>query len=674
MKTRIIFYLFILLLSPANKTLAQQTRGLILLGNFRQAANISYDYDGRTSKSDGVAIYSRDHSFEEKYRIGLDYALYDTQLLRGHFTADILLDQEVFNNSYQDTGSSQGHGFHYDLTSVILQRKPYPINFFSSSGVTKVQRPFASNFDLMSDNYGAGFFLKNKYLPIQFNYSHIKTETSGLANDREQIIANYSLLAKHKVKNFSYTEARISHDTYDAHTKNNIYLSEAYFSDEISLINTLDWNNKGKGRSIFTSYRLKQELGGRDSLTMDFSEGLEWYFGKVLKGGAKYLISHQKSLSQTKSENRGDVWLKHTLFENLQTSVQFRGRSTDYPTGVEKEVVGTVTAAYQKKLPTEGLLQFDYSQSYGVVDRNLINSQIIIKDEPVIASYFTPITLYNTDVTPGSIVVRNENPSKRLLPYALNEDYTVDTIGRLTTITINPAGEIADGDSLLIDYQIGVNTEIKFANKTRYLAGALMLFQRRYRLYSSLSEFNQDLLSGRADAVSLQQSRTYRAGIEYSGESLSMNAEYEDQKSTYSVYQTINGYFRYTADFGRNSFNIYLKDRLTKRGVPQEDSGSSPVNSTATQQRSRANERTDNSLSVGVVYRRPVLRSTKLKFSADYQNITGLNPRDMLSLEFGVQAFFGKLNIDFKATSNWMINVLTTRRDDVIRFDLTRFF
>ena len=100
MRTRRVAYIaFLLFLGQAHNSAAQSARGLILLNNFQQDVNFSYQFDGQTSNSRTSETYFRDHRITEAYRFNVDYGLYSRRLLKGHLFAELRADQEMFDGT-----------------------------------------------------------------------------------------------------------------------------------------------------------------------------------------------------------------------------------------------------------------------------------------------------------------------------------------------------------------------------------------------------------------------------------------------------------------------------------------------------------------------------------------------------------------------------------------------
>lgn len=671
MKMRKIFCIFILLvILPANNAMAQKKKALILLDHFRQTASLTYQYNGQTSESGKSEALLRENLFSEAYRFDIDYGVYDPRLLKGHLAAELKLDQDMFSNNVS-SGSSTGHHFLYNLNGVFFGRHPYPVNFFANSATAQVQRTFSGSFNLATDSYGAGSFLKNNYLPLQFNYSRNKSMTSGLANNREQVLENFSLLAKHKVRDFSYTEAELSYFSSNTDTKGNTAISESFLTNDFSVNNQLTWASDGNGRSLSTSLRFRQEGGDRDSSTLDFGEALTWDFGKAFKAGARYSNSHQKTGTQEKQEDTGDVWLRHILFQNLRSAVQLQGRSTDFPSGKEREIAGSFSVDYQKILPTEGLFQLTFSQLYGVLDRNLADTKLFIEGERISSSFFADIQLKNSDIVPGTIVVRSLDES---ITYLVDVDYTVEQRGRLTFLIISFDGSIPEGVTLLVDYEVDIKPSIKYATNVRNINGLLLLYGRRLRIFAGLDDYDQETLSGRADPTNLIKHRTYRGGLEITGKELTLRAEYTNHDSTTSVYQSVDGSLRYRKDFDVSSLTLQVKDRITFRENPAATVTEIIVPGIITKTTTINETETENVFVLGADYRRTLLRVAKVKLAAEYLNKSGLNRRDALSLGMAFQARLGKMIAELKSNVSWLMTSLSKRRDDTVRLEITRYF
>jgi len=671
MNTRRIFYIFILLLFlPINESVAQPTRGLILLGNFQQAVGASYQYDGQTT-SNATRQETSNHLLEGSYRFGTDYALYSPHLLKGKLTADLSFSATRFSGTNEPSDTSQGLNVRYVLDGTLLDKSPYPVNFFTSSSIQKVQRPFASSYDLTTDSYGAGFSLRNIFLPIQFNYNFTKSETSGLADNNEQQIENFSFIANHRVRENSVTVAQLLFSNNRSALTGQTSIVESFSTNKIDLTNLLSWSSGGNSRNLSSGFQYQEDSGDRQATSIGYSEDLAWDFGKALRGDLRYSYSYLKVPEQTREEHIGEGSLKHYLLQNLRTELAIRGRSTDLTDGKEQEVEGKVSLDYQKKLPAESMLQLGYSQAIGVVDRSLSGTTVFITNERIVATFLTQIQLLHLHVTAGTIHLRNANQAIRAIPYIQGPtgDYTVSQIGRVTFISINPTGAIADGDILLADYQASVDPSVTYGTNNLSLYGALLLYGNFCRIFGSLDDYRQDLMEGRADTANLQQSKSYRAGVEFRGDYTSFKGEYINYDSTYSVYEAVDVAVRYSRDFAESSLLLYLRDRLTNPSPsPSTVVISAPGGVRAVQLSN------DNAFSAGSVYRRLFFNRLILKLTADYLNVTGQTNREGVSVGMDLQARFGKIIAELKTNVHWLTTGGLTRRDDYVRLDLTRNF
>jgi hypothetical protein len=653
---------------PNGEALAEG-RALIILGDFDQWVDLIYNFDHQKTETKSTSSRTQ-HYFKEEYHIGTSYAIWDPRILRGKLRVGLGLDQNLFSASKSRSQLSSGTNFDYSLSGALLERSPYPLHFFSQSEYIHAQREFASSYDINVDRNGFIFLLKNRLLPVRFDYTRTTTETSGLGTDQTQTSDTFSVNLTHKVPDVSDTEGQLALFSTNSRSKNGGLEVENRTSD-LSLRNQLHLSRRVPGRILSSGLQVREEAATLipDSRIVTFDEQFVWPMGKALITGASYLFSNRDSSRGADQHQNGRVWLQHRLFESLSTQLNGDFSQDSLTSGKEENVAGSLDLVYQKRLFSDSQLQLNYFQQYQITDRTIVGSTVPVLDEshtavidPLIPGLFTVIPLRNPDVVPESIVIRNADPRIRLLPYVENSDYSIQRTGLLCQIVILPGSEINAGDILLISYSFLANPQAKYSTNSRRVGFNLMLFRNAYLLNGSWFESQQDLMSGRANNVRLVDQKWYKLGFEANRINFSYGAEYENYDSDLDRHQTILGFVRYTHIFGLSSLALYTSDAYTI---------TKPVTFTGYDMP----ERKVTTLSTGGVFNTLLFSTAQLLISAKYINLRGDTlSRDDASLGFNLRWNYGKIALSILSQINWRMQPGITTENEYIRLHLTRYF
>lgn len=662
MRLKIIFIsMAIILIASVPVTALCQQRSFFLLGDVQQSVNFKYQYDAdETSYGKSRGFSSSDHRFEENYHFQIPYAIYSPHLLKGGLGIDLGFYQENFASSGISSGTGAGINFQYMIDGILLDRKPVPVRFFSSSARNHVQRDFSGSYDLLTDSNGVDITYKNKYVPVKASYSVVNSRTSGQSQDRTQDTENFSIRAINKIANLSQTDA------YICHTDNRSGLigggdSVHYLNTEYSARNQLTWN--GAKSELISIYKYREASGSDDSKYVIWSENYSAVLGRALDAGIDYENTHNWSDGQRELSYRADGWLQHRLYQSLSTRMAVDGRRSDINDGNESGYGGSLNLAYHKNLPLGKKLTLNFTQGIHVTDSNRGENRARVIDEPLTARYFEQNFLASPNVVPGSISLRNGDPAKGAISYVVGIDYWVEQVGTQTRLIFMGSPTINDGDSLLVSYSSFVNPAVTYATYNRGVGGSFSVWDGRFRLFSEYSALNHELLAGRDDVIRLGSQHYYRIGFDGRTARNSFGAHYLNYVAIDDSHQTVEGFINHDRPLARGSLSLYVKDaynsyderRFASAGTTQAYG--------------------ENQLKVGALYRRVLFGFVDMRLKGDYANNTG-GPvhMDLFSVSVNMQMSLRNMNIFLFSQVNWQDQGNYSNRNEQIRLELTRFF
>ncbi|BCS53272.1 hypothetical protein [Geobacter sp. SVR] len=670
MRIRLALLLSVLLpalLIPAGEALAAG-RALLLLGDFEQWVDLLYTFDRQTAESRN-SLSTAQHYLREEYHFSTAYALLDPRILRGKLNVGLGTDQDFFTATNTPSQFKAGTDIQYNLTGAVLERSPYPLHFFSQYETVHAQREFGRSTDIDVARNGFIFMLKNRILPVKFDYSRSTSETSETGTGgRAQTSDTATLSLNHRMP-VSDTDMLISILRVTSKPKDGGIESENRTSS-MTLHNQLRLSETVPGRVLSSRVELREEVAtpDQDFKTVTLDEQFLWPLGKALTSGASFLYTNRDGTVGTENHQDSRLWLQHRLFNSLSTVLNGEFSKDRLIGGSEQNVIGAIDLLYQKDLPSDSKLRLNFIEQYQVTDRSLLNSTVAVLNEahtaatdPQIPSLFTDIPLRNMAVLPETIIVTNADPRIRLLPYVPNVDYAIRQSGLTTLIVILPGSEINPGNALFISYSYQANPQIKYSTNSQRVGFNLTLFRNTYSLTGSWSASNQNLISGRADNVRLTNDIRYFLGFEGKYNFFSYGGEYENIDSDIDRHQTILGFVRYTKNFYRSSLALYLTDSYTVSKPPISDV--------------QLPESKVTSFSAGGTYSSLLFSTAQLILTTKYINLRGDTvDRDDICLGANLRWSYGKLSLSLVSQMNWKILPGTSTADQSIRLHLIRAF
>ena len=650
---------FFLLPFPAE---AARKKVIFQLSNFRHWTELEYKYSGKSYSNDTSADrYLQNHDLTETYHLDIDYAILDRDLANGSLAVELGMDQAYENESGGGDHGGSWDGFSgeflFDLSA--FERRFYPINLMSSLTQERITAPFTENYDQTHHLFSAAIALRNSFLPPRLSYRYDTIETSGLTIDRTQKTEELVLSASSSVGDFSKTRFYAGTNSRSTDLSDKTLSSTRTDTDEVELYNLLRWGSLTQKSSLNSRYHFIDDSGTSERRTHTWDEDLTLQLGQALRTEFSYGYRSNKSPNQVQRQHRGNASIEHQLFNSLTTRLGYSIDQTDYLSGEEQNWQSQASFAYTKSLPRESRLNMSYSYRYGEINRNLLDQQLTIIDEGFSVNVFLTGFLEKLDIIPESIVVYNAD---RSIVYVLDTEYRINTIGRRTELEIIGGG-IVTGDTLSVDYLYQVNNSIEYSTTSNSLSASLSLFGQRYRLYTSLSQTDQELIAGVTNVSPLTRQTYAQIGFEGNFDRVSFGTSYLYLDSTLSTDKTAEAFVNYLLRKNRSHLNLRLTERYTTTQQNEGNVGASDD----IQKR--------NSLSFNADYRRQLHSNLTLNLRGHVIDIRGPGrDQDDIFLGMILESRWYKFVLQMSADVTWKIYEDSASRNDSVSFKIRRYF
>ena len=246
----------------------------------------------------------------------------------------------------------------------------------------------------------------------------------------------------------------------------------------------------------------------------------------------KYQFNRERYSGLDIETHRGDLQLVHQLYTNLTTTIDIFGLHE----GVADDVVTNQWGAginwqYNRRNPY-GHLYANLAIAYDTEDVRGDNGTRVILDEAATLRDPLPVVLRNRDVLQGTIVV-TDTTNRRV--FLLGVDYLVLRRGTATLLARVRGGDIADNDSVLVDYLIETPADgqtdtirVDFNIEQRFTNGLTPYYRLSFR--------DQDVDFSTGFAREADRTDHHRIGAKYESKRFTLGAEYEIFDDTIDPY------------------------------------------------------------------------------------------------------------------------------------------
>jgi hypothetical protein len=280
-----------------------------------------------------------------------------------------------------------------------------------------------------------------------------------------------------------------------------------------------------------TDLRFVEELDGRKLRNLNGSTGFDWKHTDNL--WTHYVFDGRWSDSevQTATNLNARFFLRHQLYDSLQTHLELFGEFEDASFRTQSEFGGSIAENYLKRLGDWGRLNISVSPHASIAYNRAAEDSAFVFNESHVLVGTQMVLLRRQDISASSIVVTDENG---LIVYGAG-DYTITQIGGgiETELRRIVGGNIADGDRVLVDYEY----EIAGDNDTLSVGvdvSTSLTFLDHWNVFGRYGTLDFNVLSGDEDDLRFNSFDRYLAGMEFNSRWFSAKAEFEDYNASIS--------------------------------------------------------------------------------------------------------------------------------------------
>jgi hypothetical protein len=413
-------------------------------GAFELGSEISHQET--KSPSGPTRVFDR-YRFDEAIRLGLEGYVLTPQLLDFHLGGSFGLRQELLEGS-SDSGRSNSTLLGYDANFTLFPMKPVSLFLFGNRFEDELVQNFGTDTETLNETLGTAIRLSNRWFPSTISAEQLRSKSESTDGFFRSKRDETRRLLRYDGNHVSETiQARLSARAEDVDDSSvppvgdyRIYESDAEFSYRWGPYFEKYWRVSGG------YFERRGEFSFRDS---DASSAFYWDPTETLATRFEYDFDRFESPGEKTSINTVIVSMNHQLYESVWTNLNFLYDRTDRAAGVRSAYGSNASVNYEKQLPWNSRLLFDFGARYRFEDRDFDEDQTISTGEDLSITSVTGNFLSNRNVVSTSIEVFENRGGALLIP---GFDYVVDEIGDRTSIDPLLGGSIGIGDIVFVDY------------------------------------------------------------------------------------------------------------------------------------------------------------------------------------------------------------------------------
>ncbi len=471
---------------------------------------------------------NREWSFEERIGLTLGGTIVDPRFISfsGDFSVAVTQDrfEEDIDDYYDEVDRDNGYLLTFDLRANFLQEKVLSGSAYGLRQEDRINRRFQPTLNQRRTGFGTSWVFTHDKFPMELSYDYLETDRTGNADrlDDEHFTEDtlrYGvdwLIDDHHRIEFSYEHAN---------TKQEYQGLNEPFETRRDLFNIEQ--NREFGDNYQHSWRTlihwQEESGDFARDLFEIGRELTLQHSDNLRSLYKYQFNRERYEGLDVDTHRADFQLVHQAYTNLTTTAGLFGQYEDVQSDIETTDYGAWVDWQYNRRNRFGHLYANLALAFDREDVDGNNARRIILDESHTFRDPLAITLRNRNVVQGTIII-TDSTNRRI--YLLGVDYAVLRLRNATQVARIRSGRIADGDTVLVDYQFRVpghgeldTVRADFGIEQRFKNGLTPYYRLSYRNQEDDVTYG---FSRRADRTD-----HHRIGADYEAKQFTFGAEFE---------------------------------------------------------------------------------------------------------------------------------------------------
>lgn len=414
--------------------------------------------------------------------------------------------------------------FEYDLRADFLRGEDLSGSIFARRFTGRINRRFQPTLNERRTEWGTSWALSDEKLPLDFSYDYREYDRTGNGDPLDD--EHYTEETFRARGEWLDTDARKLTFSYEHGITRQEYqgLDQRFDTDRDLLIAEYVQSFGSERQHEFrTLLHWQEESGDFARDLFEIGPQLRLRHSDALETSYQYQFNRERYAGLDIELHRADFELVHRLYTNLTTTVNVFGLYEDIENDINTTQYGASIDWQYNRKNDFGHLYANLALAYDTENVDGDDGIRVILDEAQVLRDPSAAILRNRNVIPASIVVTDTSNRRLFTPgidYVVTRRTNVTLISRITT------GRIADGETILVDYQYRTPQDgqldtirADFNIEQRFTGGLKPYYRLAYRNQEDDDSFG---FARRAD-----RTNHHRVGLEYLQDRYSLSGEYE---------------------------------------------------------------------------------------------------------------------------------------------------
>lgn len=426
-----------------------------------------------------------------------------------------------------------GYLNHFHILSSLFRQKPYAFSLLADRSREIENREFFERQEINSTRFGGNFGFRNDLVPVRFYFNneskHIDRELRP-SQDFHDDNLNLELS----------NDFHLSGETHFNAAQDKFSRTEAGTPDQKGTSRDFDLSNQkplfdDNGKMLYSSMHYYTLSGTSKSNIFNLNENLDLKHNENLSSIYSYSYSGKSSSGLKSKDNKLSAYLRHRLYQSLSSSFGVYYFNSDADSFTQSSYGLSLDEDYTKSLGRIGRLTIDGGLAYSKEKRSASGESISIIDESQTLTIGTVTLLDKRGVDTSTVVVTDLAGTTT---YTSAIDYQLTSSGERTQIQRIPGGSIADGQTVLADYQAQGSPRFKFNTLGEDLGFRMDFLEDLIGIFYRVAKEKHPKVSGDENAI-LQTLTDTTRGISLKYKNLRIELEDENYNSNLSPYKQL---------------------------------------------------------------------------------------------------------------------------------------
>ncbi len=455
-----------------------------------------------------------------------------------------------------DTAGAEDHSGDFtnlfDVNAHVLGTSKAPLDVYARRDEQFLDRDFAASVTNTTLETGVAAAIQSIRAPTTLRLFRLESTQDDQLRQSSYELEQYSFAAHSTIHVADRHRLEVDFTYDDVSERQGTLFSSQYERQNLQLTDVINFGKSGlhELRSYLQYYG---QTGQYEQSTLRWDERLLLVHSDRLETRYNALAERQTVGEADQDHFEGSAMVKHKLFDSLVSTGTVGGRkysdssdfsSTEWFTNGELE--------YTKKVP-RGRLDVTAGASFSTQDNSARGGTQRVLDESQVFNDPFPITLARRHIVPGSVVV---TAAAGFPTYQEGVAFTVQYFADRAEIRIIVGQGISDGDTLLVDYDVGpepastvgttgLTASVRYSITEGALSGV--------SVYSIYRRLDHTVDSADPEALVFDDTVTFTYGAEIRRGGWHLKGEREHHESTVTPYTLMRLEGSYDHQFSRGS-------------------------------------------------------------------------------------------------------------------------